>query len=180
MRQFCGESRWLRPDFLVPCKNLDSRNLSSFALISVNLSQTGFKGGATFSAPSLALISCIISKHSSINPTKIACPAGTLVPPGPKNFPSTREESILRSSSTRGLMSFFSTFSWAARAPTWRRMWTRRWWMGTSSTERTERDLRRVWRSRSGASEYRFSATMCREIFAAGTHHNPPTSSTSA
>ena len=49
-----------------------SRNRSNLALISVNLSQTGFNGGETFSAPSLARMSWKISKHSSNNPTKIA------------------------------------------------------------------------------------------------------------
>jgi hypothetical protein len=49
-----------------------ARSLSNLALISVNLSHMGFKGGDIFSAPSLALTSWIISKHSSSKPTKMA------------------------------------------------------------------------------------------------------------
>lgn len=49
----------------------------------------GLRGGATFFDSSSARISWMISKHSSRSDEQMACDAGIL-PPGPRNFPSTR------------------------------------------------------------------------------------------
>lgn len=111
---------------------------------------TGFSGGGTSSSWS-ALISCAISKHSSSSPLRIAWPVGTLLPPGPRNFPSTRFESIFRSSSTSALTSALGGFSSAASDESWRRIETSLWWIGTSSTERTESDLKSASSKRSVA-----------------------------
>jgi hypothetical protein len=49
----------------------------------------GFKDEATFLESSCALISCAISKHSSRRDEQTAWEVG-MIPPGPRNLPSTR------------------------------------------------------------------------------------------